>query len=394
MASTPEPAPADVERGARHATASLREVTTRLARRDLAGRDNDTPGSALAQDYLIRRLAKIGPGLMPGIGMDAYRQPFVESGRAGVNLLAVIPGREPGREYVVVGAHYDGLGSRGGPDGRCAFSSPPDGEICAGATDNAAGVAAVLAIGNAIRRLPVEPRRSVVLALWDAEEDGLLGSLAYVRSPAVPLEDTVAYVNVDILGANLLPALRGSSFALAAETGGERLRAAVDGAVAAEGLATRQMSYAFGLMRSDYATFVGASVPTVFLTDATGGCYHTVGDTVEVVDFRKLRAQSRIGYRLVVALAETDGRPEFVPPSAQAATYDDVVALAETLQAALADLALFPPAEREVLRGVEARVARLVTEGPAELDAADAGFALGAAADTLGALGRLGCRRF
>src|SRR5207253_4202264 len=120
--------------------------------------------------------------------------------------------------------HYDHLDTRSNADGACSTGRPPGGAVCHGATDNAAGVAAVVAIGRALRRLPTPPRRSVVLALWDAEEDGLVGSIYYVNHPAVPLASTVAYVNFDIQGANLLPSLRGTSFAVSAETGGSVLQ--------------------------------------------------------------------------------------------------------------------------------------------------------------------------
>jgi hypothetical protein len=386
--------PRDVERGTQHATAGLREVTSRLAQRGFAGRDNSTPGSVLAQTYLIRRLMRLGEGLAPGLGADAYEQPFENEGEVGVNLLAVIRGRELPDEYVIVGAHYDHLDSRSSETGRCSFTGPPGGEVCMGATDNATGVAAVLAVGNALRNLPVPPRRSVVLALWDAEEDGLLGSLYYVGHPLVPLEDTVAYVNFDILGANLLPSLARTSFAIGAETGGEVLREVVAHAVGAEALGTRQLSYIFGQGRSDYASFAGAGVPIVFFSDATGGCYHTVGDTIEIVDFAKLRAQSRIAYRTVVALAEAEGRPAFVAPSAQLATYDDALALAATLVMGQADVGLFSPADQELIRTAGARLQRIVTDGPAEFDAEDVGVVLSSAVDTLAALERLGCRKF
>ena len=96
--------------------------------------------------------------------------------------------------------------------------------ICNGATDNAAGVAATLAIGRAIATQSTPPRRSVILAFWDREEDGLLGSQFYTQNPLVPLAATVGYVNFDIQGANLLPSLRNTTFAVAAETGGARLK--------------------------------------------------------------------------------------------------------------------------------------------------------------------------
>ena len=95
------------------------------------------------------------------------------------NVIAVLEGEGPlANETVVIGAHYDHLGNV------CGDVSPAD-NICNGATDNATGVAAALAVGRSIAAGP-QPRRSVVIALWDAEEDSLAGSAAYLASPAVP----------------------------------------------------------------------------------------------------------------------------------------------------------------------------------------------------------------
>src|SRR5262249_4495413 len=149
-------------------------------------------------------------------------------------------------EYVIVGAHYDHLGTRSGADGRCTREHEPGGALCPGASDNAAGVAAVLAIGRALRRLPQPPRRSVVLALWDGEEAGMLGSRHYAGAPLVPLQDTVAALTFDIAGATILPSLADTTFALASETGGRRLADAVDAAARAEpALAVRRLGAVF-----------------------------------------------------------------------------------------------------------------------------------------------------
>src|SRR5262249_2825984 len=121
------------------------------------------------------------------------------------------------------------LDSRSNASGACASARAPGGDICNGATDNAAGSAIVLGVGLALKKRP--PRRSVVLALWDAEEDGLVGSLYYVNNPLVPLSKTVAYVNFDIQGSDLLPSLATTSFAVGPETGTtltDVVRAAVD----------------------------------------------------------------------------------------------------------------------------------------------------------------------
>src|SRR4051812_40625402 len=96
-----------------------RGVVKALASDRLAGRDNDTPQSAVAQGILLKRLRRLGVGPMGGD--DPYRQPFVRSGQIGTNLLAVIRGRELPDEYVVVGAHYDHLDTRSGPTGACSI---------------------------------------------------------------------------------------------------------------------------------------------------------------------------------------------------------------------------------------------------------------------------------
>src|SRR5213075_2072544 len=122
---------------------------TALADDAMDGRDNRSDGSARAQTYLLDRLAAFAKPVDGDV-----RHPFAE----GVNLLAVIPGTELPDDYVILGAHYDHLGHQ------CADVSPTD-DICNGATDNAASVAAVLEIGRRLAREPV--RRSVVIALWD-----------------------------------------------------------------------------------------------------------------------------------------------------------------------------------------------------------------------------------
>src|SRR5262244_1463239 len=220
--------PADVDHAAEKARQGVRSIVKRLSGQIFRGRDNDTPESDHAQRLLIRKLRRLGTGLNTAAAGDgAFRQPFEQSGQIGTNLLAVIRGRERPDEYVIIGAHYDHLDSRSLASGRCSIANSPGGAICPGATDNAAGVGVVLGVGRALTQLAQPPRRSVILALWDAEEDGLLGSLYYVNHPLVPLAKTIAYVNMDIQGADLLPTLRSISFAVGAETGVSALGAFV-----------------------------------------------------------------------------------------------------------------------------------------------------------------------
>ena len=167
-----------------------------------------------------------------------------------------------------------------------------------------------------------------MFAFWDREEDGLLGSRHFLANPLVPLEDVVGYVNFDIQGANLRPSLRNFTFAIGAETGGERLQEMVAAASAPSALDTRAFSEIFGQGRSDHAPFIAAGIPTVFFSDSTGPCYHTDMDDPEIVDHPKLAHQIGTAQRLVRDLANTPTPPSF-QTGQPLATFDDAATLAE-----------------------------------------------------------------
>lgn len=108
------------------------------------------------------------------------------------NVLGILRGRTRPDETILYGAHWDHLGV-GAPDAR-------GDSIYNGAVDNASGTAAVLEVARAFGMGP-RPERSVVFAMWTAEEKGLLGSEYYASNPVYPLEKTVAGFNIDALSA-------------------------------------------------------------------------------------------------------------------------------------------------------------------------------------------------
>jgi hypothetical protein len=124
----------------------------------------------------------------------------VETAQTAVaNVIGVRAGRgDLAGEVVVVGAHYDHLGSGG------AGSHTPDIEaIHNGADDNASGVAAmVCGVAGGLRQLAGASgaQRALLLAAFAAGEYGLGGSSRYVREPPLPLASTVAMLNLDTLG--------------------------------------------------------------------------------------------------------------------------------------------------------------------------------------------------
>lgn len=296
---------------------SARELVEALASDELTGRDNQTPGSTAAQALIAEQIAQFAEPLLP----DGYLQPFVH----GNNILGLIPGGDLADEYIVIGAHYDHIGSD------CLSADPVD-HICNGATDNASGVATVISIARAIAAEGT-PRRSVVIALWDAEEDGLLGSAHYVGSPVVPLAQTVAYLNFDIQGATLSPSSANTTIAIGAETGGDVLVQATANAMASSSLQPVLLSSFLFQGRSDHANFAQAGIPAMLFSDATGGCYHTAQDETDIVDFAKLDRQVGVGAAIVRELAAIDTPPAFThAPNIVFADAVALLALAEQVE--------------------------------------------------------------
>ncbi len=158
-----------------------------LAADSMEGRRIDTPGGDRARAYLLRAFARIG--LAPAA--DSFPAHFVATSRAavlhGVNVAGMIRGTKHADRYLVLSAHYDHLGAR-------------NGVIYNGADDNASGTAAVLAMAQWFKSHP--PENSIVFALFDGEESGLLGAKAFLENPPVPIERIIANVNLDMVSRN------------------------------------------------------------------------------------------------------------------------------------------------------------------------------------------------
>jgi Zn-dependent M28 family amino/carboxypeptidase len=107
-------------------------------------------------------------------------------GKTAYNMVAEIPGTDKADEIVMLGGHLDSW------------------HAATGATDNAIGATMMMEAARLIQILGQKPRRTIRIALWDAEEEGLLGSLAYVKQHFGMFEDPkpeysklVAYFNID-----------------------------------------------------------------------------------------------------------------------------------------------------------------------------------------------------
>jgi hypothetical protein len=176
------------------------------------------------------------------------------------------------REAVVIGAHYDHLGL----GGEHSMAPTATGVVHNGADDNASGTAAMLEIARLLagRRLP----RTVIFAAFAGEELGLLGSQHYVRHPPVPTAQTVAMINLDMIGR-----ARGRVM-----IGGDGRTNVLDHRLSALAPLTplRLDGFAEGYEdgASDNASFFRAGVPTVAFFTGFHGDYHRPTDDWPGID--------------------------------------------------------------------------------------------------------------
>ncbi len=170
------------------------------------------------------------------------------------NVLGRLPGTGGplAQEVVVLGAHYDHLG----------IGKPVDGDsIYNGARDNAAGVAEMLAIAEAMNRAELKGKRSILFAAFGGEESGLLGSQAMIDRPFMPLRNVAAMLNFD--GANLY----GRARDIAANGSDQSsLLGALQAAARLEGLQVTEDSagmFRGTFFRSDNFPFARAGIPSL-----------------------------------------------------------------------------------------------------------------------------------
>ncbi len=155
-----------------------------LAADSMGGRLPNTSGHAKAQNYLVQRFKQVG--LMP-IG-NGYQHEFSFTPRGanapvtGVNLVGMIPGKS--EKALVITAHYDHIGTI-------------NGKVFNGADDDASGIGAILAIAEHFKK--EKPEHTLIFVAFDAEEQGLQGSKAFVENPPIALSRILLNVNLDMV---------------------------------------------------------------------------------------------------------------------------------------------------------------------------------------------------
>ena len=200
------------------------------------------------------------------------------------NVIATLPGAEFPDEHIIYTAHWDHLGKDESKEGD---------QIYNGAHDNATGTAAILAMAKAYSKLTPAPKRSVSFLVVTAEEQGLLGSKFYASNPVIPIENTVANINMDamnVLGKTKNVAVVGM--------GKSEMEDYLEAAAAKQGrtLTQEDRPEAGYYYRSDHFSFAKQGVPALYaeggnepadeetakyrkrMNVIVTGCYHQVCD--------------------------------------------------------------------------------------------------------------------
>lgn len=221
-------------------------------------------------------------------------------------------------EFIVYSAHWDHLGMR--PD-------QPGDNIYNGAVDNATGIAGLLAIARAYSNLEVKPKRSILFIATTAEEQGLLGAEFYTRNPLVPLNKTVANINLDSM--NVL----GMTSDITPLGADRSTLGKIIGEVAKENqvtIAPDSRPEQGSFYRSDHFPFAKAGIPAVSFNSGTKfvghpetwgqeqfaeynkSRYHQPTDEYSPNwDFSGMVQQARLAFWIGLRIADADQMPEW-----------------------------------------------------------------------------------
>jgi len=232
------------------------------------------------------------------------------------NIAACIEGSDPElkKEYVIFSCHVDHIGESAKG-------------INAGADDNASGCAAVLSLAKAFQSLNKKPLRSAIFLWVSGEEIGLFGSKSYVDNPLVPLENTLIDLNMDMIGRVKGVADTSADNPMTGPTGvfvitgnqSSELMAIADeidkGTILDFDYSLSGRKHPLQLFaRSDHYNFVRHDIPVLFFTTGLHTDYHTPGDVIEKIDFKKLELITETVFQLGYAVANRKTRPEVDNP--------------------------------------------------------------------------------
>ena len=296
-----------------------------LAGDSLQGRETGQTGQKMAANYIANVFKEIG---IPPYKNNSYFQKFkVKTVKRfgkwkwnkksvkqkkfnnnhikGENIIGFIEGSDLKEEIVVITAHYDHLGIK-------------DSLIYNGADDNGSGTVAIMEIAEAFMLAKKDgkgPRRSILIMPVSAEEKGLLGSKYYTENPIYPLENTIANLNVDMIGRiddyhdnpNYIYLIGSDRLStelhdISEEVNDKYINIELDYKYNDEDDPNRYY------YRSDHYNFAKNNIPVIFYFNGVHADYHKPSDTIDKIHFPKVEKISRYIFLTAWELANRDER--------------------------------------------------------------------------------------
>ena len=295
-----------------------------LASDSMEGRETGKKGQKMAADYIMNHFKNIG---IPPYKKKSYYQKFkVKNGRhmckcddcdtdflkkmlgknkyiKGENVLGFIEGTDLKEELIIITAHYDHLGKH-------------EEKVYNGADDDGSGTVATLEIAEAFMLAKKEgsgPRRSVLIMPVSGEEKGLLGSKYYTDHPIYPLENTVANLNIDMIGrvddwhengdyVYLIGAdmLSQELHDISEQTNDQYIGLELDYTFNAEDDPNRYY------YRSDHYNFAKLNIPIIFYFNGTHADYHKETDTPDKINYEQLETRTRLVFHTAWEVANRE----------------------------------------------------------------------------------------
>lgn len=285
----------------------LSETLKVIASDDMEGRDTGSEGIKKAADYIVSQYKEAGinyppkaSGWFQTVPKSFLRNRFNDSD----NIWAFVGGSEKPEEIIVVSAHYDHIGTKGE-------------NIFNGADDNGSGTVSVMELARVFHNAKERgyaPKRSILFLLVTAEERGLYGSEYYSKNPLYPLENTVANINIDMIGrTDDLHTHNNYIYVI----GSDRLSTDLHNIneMVNQKYVGLELDYKYNdrndpwkiYFRSDHYNFAKHGIPSIFFFNGVHQDYHKPTDTYEKIDFQALTKRTKLVFALAWKLAN---RPE------------------------------------------------------------------------------------
>ncbi len=264
------------------------------------GRGAGTEQEKEVARYLYNQLIDAGVTMLtPKEGEDFY---IAQNGDTlhSQNVIGVVEGYDPElrNEYVVVGAHYDHLGTsvlkRDGRDVE---------QIYFGADDNASGVATLLEVAREVASQHFMFRRSVIFALFGAEEMGMLGSWYFLNRSFKHTDDIVAMINLDMVGRS---GRENAIQVFVSEANVEMLEIVDE--LSGRALSIVPKYTPTDHFPSDHRNFYEKGIPSVLFTSGMHRDYHTVRDTPDKLDYMQMERLAEYVSAMAEVIANRDER--------------------------------------------------------------------------------------